>query len=125
MDETKFLTQWYAENHDRGVEVLGLAYERKNDFDYASGRVRKMKEKLGVAFDYVIAGTYDKQQASSTLPMLNQVLAFPTTIFIGKDGKVKHIRTGFEGPGTGEHFDEFKRQFNNRINELLSEKSGS
>ena len=29
MDETKFLTQWYAENHDRGVEVLGLAYERK------------------------------------------------------------------------------------------------
>ncbi len=122
MDETKFLTQWYKDNRDRGVEILGLAYERKDDFTYASDRVKRMKEKLGVDYDFVIGGTYDKIKASETLPMLSEVLAFPTTIFIGKDGKVKHIRTGFEGPGTGVHYDDFKRRFNEMVNELLSEK---
>jgi thiol-disulfide isomerase/thioredoxin len=122
MDETKFLTQWYKENKGRGVEILGLAYERKDDFEYASGRVKKMKDKLGVDYDFVIAGTYDKERASQTLPMLNKVIAFPTTIFIGKDGKVKHIHTGFEGPGTGIYYEQFKERFNQIVNELLAEK---
>lgn len=121
MDETKFLTKWYEENKDRGVEILGLAYERKDDFEYASGRVKKMKEKLQVGYDFVIAGTNDKEKASETLPALNRVLAFPTTIFIGKDGKVKHIHTGFSGPGTGIYYDQFKERFNQIVNELLAE----
>ena len=121
MDETKFLAQWYKENKDRGVEILGLAYERKNDFDYASSRVKKMKEKLNVEYEFVIAGTDDKKKASETLPMLNKVIAFPTTIFIGKDGKVKHIRTGFEGPGTGIYYEQFKERFNQVVSELLAE----
>jgi thiol-disulfide isomerase/thioredoxin len=122
MDETKFLTQWYNNNHNRGVEILGLAYERKDDFDYASGRVKKMKEKLGVPYDFVIAGTNDKEKAAATLPMLNKVIAFPTTIFIGRDGKVKHIRTGFEGPGTGVYYERFKERFNQIVNELFADK---
>lgn len=121
MDETKFLTQWYRENRDRGVEVLGLAYERKPDFTYASERVRKMKSKLGVPYDFVIAGVNDKEKAAETLPALNQVLAFPTTIFIGKDGKVKKIHTGFSGPGTGIYYEQFVQQFNESINSYLAE----
>jgi len=121
MDETKFLTQWYDQNKDRGVEILGLAYERKDDFDYARSRVIKMKEKLNVQYDFVIAGTYDKAKASETLPALNKVLAFPTTIFVGKDGKVKHIHTGFSGPGTGIYYEQFKERFNELVGELLSE----
>jgi thiol-disulfide isomerase/thioredoxin len=123
MDETKFLSQWYNENHSRGVEILGLAYERKADFEYASGRVKKMKEKLNVPYDFVIAGTNDKEKAAETLPMLNKVIAFPTTIFIGKNGKVKHIRTGFEGPGTGIYYEQFKERFNQIVNELLADNS--
>jgi thiol-disulfide isomerase/thioredoxin len=122
MDETKFLTKWYEENKDRGIEILGLAYERKDDFEYASSRVKKMKEKLGVGYDFVIAGTYDKAKASETLPALNRVIAFPTTIFIGRDGKVKHIHTGFSGPGTGIYYDQFKERFNQIVNELLTDK---
>ncbi|MEK6781344.1 MAG: TlpA disulfide reductase family protein [Bacteroidota bacterium] len=121
MDETKFLAQWYKDNKDRGVEILGLAYERKADFEYASSRVKKMKDRLDVEYDFVIAGTDDKKKASETLPMLNEVLAFPTTIFIGKDGKVKHIRTGFEGPGTGIYYEQFKERFNQVVSELLAE----
>lgn len=125
MDETKFLAPWYADNKDRGVEILGLAYERKDDFDYARDRVLKMKEKWNVPYDFVIAGVNDKAKASETLPALNRVLAFPTTIFIGKDGKVKSIHTGFSGPGTGVYYEQFVQHFNETVNELLNEKSTS
>ena len=122
MDETRFLAPWFKENKARGIEIIGLAYERKPDFKYASDRIRKMAEKLNVTYDFVIAGTEDKEKASETLPMLNKVIAFPTTIFIGKDGKVKKIHTGFTGPSTGVYYEQFKQQFNETVNELLSEK---
>lgn len=121
MDETKFLIPWYNQNKDRGVEILGLAYERKDDFAYASERVKKVQAKWNVPYDFVIAGVNDKEKASETLPALNRVAAFPTTIFIGKDGKVKHIHTGFEGPGTGIYHQQFIERFNQIVNELLSE----
>jgi thiol-disulfide isomerase/thioredoxin len=121
MDETKFLAPWYEENKNRGVEIIGLAYERKPEFEYASSRVKKMIDKFKVPYDFVIAGVDDKEKASETLPMLNKVVAFPTTIFIGKDGKVKKIHTGFSGPGTGVYYEQFIQDFNDTINELLAE----
>jgi len=121
MDETKFLAPWYIENNKRGVEVIGLAYERKDDFTYASERVKKMANKFNVTYDFVIAGTDKKDKAAETLAMLNTVVAFPTTIFIGKDGKVKKIHTGFSGPGTGPYYDQFIEHFNETVNELLNE----
>lgn len=121
MDETKFLSPWYDQNKDRGVEILGLAFERKDDFTYARDRVNKMKAKWNVQYDYVIAGVNDKAKAAKALPALNTIVAFPTTIFIGKDGNVKHIHTGFEGPGTGIYHERFKQRFNEIVNELLNE----
>jgi thiol-disulfide isomerase/thioredoxin len=121
MDETKFLSPWYDKNKHRGVEIIGLAYERKDDFDYASGRVKRMIDKMKVNYDFVIAGTNDKEKASATLPMLNRIAAFPTTIFIGKDGKVKKIHTGFSGPGTGIYYDQLVEEFNQTVNSMLAE----
>lgn len=121
MDVTKFLSAWYPKNKDRGIEILGLAYERNNNFNYTSTRVKKMKEKWLVPYDIVIAGVMDKKEASKTLPELNHISSFPTTIFIGKDGKVKHIYTGFEGPGTGEYHQQFVKRFNEMVNDCLVE----
>ena len=119
MDETKFLKKWYDENRHRGVEILGLAYEAKDDFEYARDRVLKMKEKWDVRYDFVIAGTKDKEEAAKTLPMLNHVMAFPTTIFVDRDGEVRRIHTGFTGPGTGHYYDQFVKEFNETVDGLL------
>lgn len=121
MDETKFLGPWYDENKDRGIEIIGLAFENKDDFGYASARVKKMVEKMGVHYQVVIAGTDDKERRAEALPMLNAIVAFPTTIFIGRDGEVKKIHTGFNGPGTGIYYEQFKEEFNETVNRLLSE----
>jgi hypothetical protein len=82
-----------------------------------------MKAKWNVKYDFVIAGVNDKDKASATLPALNKIISFPTTIFVGKDGKVKYIHTGFSGPGTGVYFEQFKESFNQKVNELLAEKT--
>lgn len=121
MDETKFLAPWYKENKDRGVEIIAIAYENKPEFEYAVERVKKVIDKMNVSYDFVLAGSRDKKEASKTLPMLNRVVAFPTTIFIGKDGKVKKIHTGFNGPGTGIYYEQFIQRFNETVNELLNE----
>ncbi|MEO5975670.1 MAG: TlpA disulfide reductase family protein [Chryseolinea sp.] len=122
LDETNFLVPWYEKNKSRDVKIIGLAYERKAEFAYASERVRKMVSRLKMTYPVLIAGTSDKANASKTLPMLNEVFAFPTTIFIGKDGKVKKIHTGFTGPGTGTYYEEFIEYYNQTINDLLAEK---
>ena len=121
MDETRFLAPWYEANKARGIEVIGLAYESKDDFGYASGRVKKMVAKMDIGYDVLIAGTDDKESAAKTLPMLNAIVAFPTTIFIGRNGQVKKIHTGFNGPGTGKYYDQFKEEFNETVNDLLKE----
>lgn len=121
MDETKFLTKWYDEHSNDGVEIIGLAYELKDDFEYAKNRVSKMKKKLNVNYDFVIAGTSDAESASNSLPMLNKVMSFPTSIIIDKKGNVRNIHTGFNGPATGDYYDDYVKEFNHLLEQLLNE----
>ena len=119
MDETKFLSAWYRENKNKGIAVVGLAFESGDEFGYAAGRVRKMRQKTGVEYPVLIAGNKDKKKAAEALPMLREVVAFPTTIYVGKDGKVKKIHTGFNGPGTGVHYERFIEDFNATVDGML------
>lgn len=121
LDETRFLTDWYARNKQRDVAIIGLAFETNGDFDYASARVKKMVDKLGVEYDFVIAGSRDKEKVAEALPMLEGVLAFPTTIFIDRTGIVRKIHTGFSGPGTGIYYEQHVQDFNEYVNELLND----
>jgi thiol-disulfide isomerase/thioredoxin len=121
MDETRFLAGWYKKNRHRGVEIIGLAYENKEDFEYAKSRVEKMVKKLNIDYDFVIAGTSQIESVSQSLPMLDNVISFPTSIFIDKTGKVRKILAGFNGPATGKYYQEFTEDFNRYINVLLKE----
>lgn len=121
MDETRFLADWHKKNKHRGVEIIGLAYERKPDFTYAKTRVQKMKEIMGVDYEVLIAGVSTTESASESLPMLNQIISFPTSIVIDKTGTVRKIHTGFNGPATGKYYDEFIREFNLLMDTLLNE----
>jgi len=121
MDETRFLSDWYRKNQSAGVEIIGLAYEIKDDFDYAKNRVLTMKEKMNVPYDFLIAGTSTTASASESLPMLNKVISFPTSIIIDKKGKVRRIHTGFSGPATGVYYEEFVEDFNQFMKELINE----
>jgi len=121
MDETRFFADWYQRNKDRGVEMIGLAFERKADVDYARTRINKMKDKLGVEYDVLIAGTTSQESREEALPMLNKIMSFPTSIILDKQHNVRKIHTGFSGPGTGVYYDKYVEEFNLFMDKLLSE----
>src|SRR5882724_923744 len=110
-DQAPVLEELYAKYHARGLEIIGLAYEMTGDAARDAVFVRKYAERHHVSYPLLLAGTSDKAEASATLPDLSGVLAFPTLVFVGRDGGVKAIHTGFAGPGTGAHFVELKAQY--------------
>lgn len=121
MDETAFLSDWYRKNKDKNIDIIGLAYELKPDFDYAKSRVEIMKKRYGIDYEILIAGEGNTKSASASLPMLNEVISFPTTIFISKTGEIVKIHTGFSGPSTGDYYDEFIRDFNATIHKMTAD----
>ncbi|AHJ96796.1 TlpA disulfide reductase family protein [Hymenobacter swuensis] len=121
MDETNFLAPWYEKNKQRGVEIIGLGYERTTDQAVATKKLLKMKERMNIGYDIAVAGEANKDAASKSLPQLQQVLAFPTTIFLDKKGEVRKIHTGYSGPGTGKYYEQEVAEFNKTIDQLLAE----
>jgi peroxiredoxin len=121
MDETNFLAPWYIENKHRGIEMVGLTYEQSDDVKIAGPKMRKMIERFGIQYPVLLAGTREKESAAKSLPALNHIMSFPTTIILDKNRKVRHIHTGFSGPGTGHYYDEFVDEFNQVISKLLAE----
>ncbi|GAB2711983.1 hypothetical protein GCM10011495_05850 [Hymenobacter frigidus] len=121
MDETNFLAPWYEKNKARGVEVIGLGYERSPDYKVASARLRAMRERFNIGYDVAVAGVSNKDSVAKSLPQLAKFLAFPTTIFLDKKGNVRKIHTGFAGPGTGKYYQEEVAGFNREVDKLLKE----
>jgi len=121
MDETAFLAPWYEKNKARGVEVIGLGYERSSEYRAASARLRNLRERFNIQYELAVAGVSNKDSAAKSLPQLAKVLAFPTTIFLDKKGHVRKIHTGFAGPGTGKYYQEEIAGFNQEVDKLLKE----
>jgi len=121
MDETKVLTDFYNEYNSKGLEVIALAFETSADFIKASKDVSTHKTHFNAPYEFLIAGQSGVKNASKALPMLNQVMSFPTTIFIDKKGVVRKIYTGFYGPGTDSYYKRYIEQTSAFIEKLLSE----
>jgi thiol-disulfide isomerase/thioredoxin len=123
MDETAYMVNFYKKYHPKGVEVIGLAYERSTDFNKSKKSLEQLKARFKVPYPILITGyTNDKQEPAKSLPMLAKFLAFPTTIIIDKKGDVRKIHTGFSGPGTGNYYAEFINEFEKLNDDLLAEK---
>jgi thiol-disulfide isomerase/thioredoxin len=120
-DEARYLAPFYQQYRDQGLEIVALMFEHFDDAALAAEQVRLFREKHDIEYDTLIAGISDKAEAEKVLPSLSSVLAFPTTIFIDRDGRVRQIHTGFSGPGTGEHYIRLQRQFDDLVTELLAE----
>ena len=123
MDETKFLVEYLEENKHSDLQVVALAFEYARTAEAAFAGINRLKDRIGVDYPVLLAqyGSSNKVKANEKLPMLNQVLSYPTTIFIDRTGNVRRIHTGFNGPATGEKFIEFKEDFNAQITSLLNE----
>ncbi|MFI5148511.1 MAG: peroxiredoxin family protein [Bacteroidia bacterium] len=121
MDETAYLAGEYSNLNAKGLEVVALAFEKTTDPVKAAANLNKVKTRFHAGYDFLITGKSGTREASEALPMLNAVMAFPTTIYIDKKGRVRKIYTGFTGPGTGVYFDRFKEENDRFLQKLLAE----
>lgn len=123
LDESKFYVDYLKKNPDLDIEIVGLAFEYAKTKEGALKSISRLKERIGIDYPILLAqfGSENKVLAQEKLPMLNHVLSYPTTIFIDKEGAVRRIHTGFNGPATGEKFTEFKQEFDGFVKGLLDE----
>ena len=119
-DESVFLQKYLEEHPDQPVEVIGLSFERYQEPEKAKKSIQTFKKALGLNYEIILAGKADEQETAKALPMLNQVVAYPTLIVADKAGKIRRIHTGFKGPATDE-YQSFKQDFASYIKQLLEE----
>ncbi|MBI3136376.1 MAG: TlpA family protein disulfide reductase [Bacteroidetes bacterium] len=120
LDESNYLKTVYA-NHSNEVEILAVTFETQKTTEDKMEAVRKYKDALGLNYTFLIGGDACKPCASKTFPQLNDIISFPTLIFIDKSGEIRKIHTGFSGPGTGHYYTDFVAETDLFISTLIQE----
>lgn len=123
LDESTYFTEFYKNNADKDIAFVALAFENAKTEALAFAAIKRLKDRLGITYPILLAqhGGSDKLAAHKKLPMLSEVMSYPTTIFLDRTGSVRKIHTGFNGPATGEKYVAFKKEFSSYIAALLAE----
>jgi len=128
-DEAPFLSELYKDYHARGLEIVGLMFENDADPKLARPRVQSFIKRYGVNYPMLLAGTTQPTPTSKTineaLPQLVNFGAYPTTIYLGRDGRVRSVHAGFASPATGQEHVRLKQELRELTDRLLSEPTGS
>tara|TARA_Y200000002_G_scaffold294240_1_gene248539 strand:- start:151 stop:1368 length:1218 start_codon:yes stop_codon:yes gene_type:complete len=123
LDETQFFLSYLKENKFKDLSFIALSFEAAKTEEKAMKRVQSLIDRFNIPYPVLLAqyGSTDTKLAAEKLPMLDGIRAYPTTILVDKKGNVKSIYTGFDGPATGNAFEDFKNNFNQEILELLNQ----
>ena len=118
-DEEPLLVDLYNRYHKDGLEIVSLSYEYTDDAKQNARQIEIFRKKYNVPYPILIAGTTDDGQIAKTLPQLVGFGAYPTTIFVGRDGRVSKIHAGYTGPATGERFPQVQKEMDQIVRDLL------
>ena len=101
--------------------MIALAYEYSTDFQRSKKSRSKFKQRFNMQYPILVTGVRvsDSLRTEKTLPSITPVKMFPTTLFIGRDGTLKKVHTGFNGPATGAHYEAYKKEFYAMVDELM------
>jgi len=117
-DEAPFLTELYRRYRSLGLEVVALNFEESDQIQNPT-RAHAFVKKYGIEYSYLLAGETGELQAK--LPQAENLNSWPTTFFIGRDGKVRGVHAGFAAPASGEFHTQTRRDFTSTIEKLLAE----
>jgi thiol-disulfide isomerase/thioredoxin len=121
LDEMVFFKELHESFSKDGLDIIAFAYENQQDISSALSKLKKFAKRMEIPYTVCYAGNASKEVASATFPMLNQIMSFPTSILVDRNGKIRHVHTGFSGPATGKVYDEYKEEMRGIIKTLLAE----
>jgi hypothetical protein len=85
-------------------------------------RERAFVKEYGVKYTYLIAGA--PSEMWEKVPQAVNLNTWPATIFVGRDGLVKGIHSGFASQASGEFNTQLQEEFTAKIEQLLAQKAG-
>ena len=118
-DEAPFLESLYKKYRARGLEIVTLSFEEPEQLANPV-QLRAFTQQFGLTYTVLLAGTPD--QLHMRLPQAVGLDAYPTTFFVGRDGRVRAVHAGFAAPATGVFNTNLKKDFTTRIEQLLAER---
>lgn len=123
LDETKFMVEKYPYYNKLGVEFLGFAFERTDDFERSAKSLQPFLKNFKPPYPILVppVAVSDSLMTEKTFPQLDKIKAFPTSIFIDKNGYIAKVHAGFDGPATGEQYEKYKKEFDEILKKLLAE----
>jgi thiol-disulfide isomerase/thioredoxin len=117
-DEAPFLAQLYDKYRYRGLEVVALDFEEPEQIADLT-RLRWFVQHYGIHYTVLVGG--DPDDVNKKIPQLVNLNSWPTTVFIGRDGRVKSVHAGFASPASGDLNGQLEVEFSARVEALLAE----
>ncbi len=120
-DQTNFLTDWYSNRTTTDVELLAVSYELNFSQEYAHKRIEDYKNDMSIPYKVMLGGRMNKGEAALAFPFMDKLNAFPTLVILDRNGFARYTFNYFNGPATGHYYNEFKKQLDEIVAELLAE----
>ncbi len=117
-DETPFLVELYKKYRKQGLEIVELSFEEEAQIKNPV-RLRAFIKRYGVDYTVLIPG--DPKELNEKVPQGVNLNSFPTTFFLGRDGRVRSAHAGFPGAASGKFHTEAKEEITALVERLLAE----
>jgi peroxiredoxin len=117
-DEAPFLESLYKEFHGRGLEIVDLSFEEADQLKDPS-RLRAFIARYGLTYTVLVAG--ETEQLNEKIPQAVNLNCWPTSFFIGRDGRVREVHAGFAGPANPPAHEALMREVTELVETLLAE----
>jgi len=118
-DETPFLVDLYKKYRSRGLEIVELSFEEEAQLKDPV-RVRAFIKRYGVDYTVLLPG--EPKELNDKVPQAVNLNSFPTTFFLGRDGRVRSAHAGFPGKASGKFHEEATHDITALVERLLAEK---
>jgi thiol-disulfide isomerase/thioredoxin len=119
-DEAQYLVELDKKYRDKGLAIVALDFEEVEQ-QASLARVHAFVKQYGVKYPYLIAGA--PAEMWEKVPQLVNLNTWPATVFVGRDGTVRAVHSGFASPASGQFHAQLKKEFTERIEQLLAERA--
>ena len=117
-DEAPFLESLYKQFHSRGLEIVNLSFEDADQLKDPA-RLRAFIAKYGLTYTVLVAG--DTDQLNEKIPQAVNLNCWPTSFFLGRDGRVREVHAGFAGPANPPAHEALVHGVTELVEQLLAE----
>ena len=121
-DEAPFLVELYRKYHAQGLEIVALDFEEPDQLANAT-RLRAFIQRYGIEYPVLLAG--ETSELNAKMPQAVNLNSWPTTFFLGRDGRVRSVHAGFAAAASGEFHTRLREDVTALLERLLAENRAS